>query len=194
MKPKLWILFIFLNNFLWAQSQSNIDLSQGSIKNKFETIYNKSGNYKEYKVVKQYLLRQLKKQVLDTLQAQKTAYRDAQKNILDLQQKINDLNEQLHKNQNKINDLESQKDQISFVGMSVNKTKYQWLVWSIIVFLILGLGYFVFMFKNSIQATKLARYNLDKLEEEYNLFRTGALEREQLLKRQLLDEQKKHQA
>ncbi len=194
MKPKLWILFIFLNNFLWAQSQSNIDLSQGSIKNKFETIYNKSGNYKEYKVVKQYLLRQLKKQVLDTLQAQKTAYRDAQKNILDLQQKINDLNEQLHKNQNKINDLESQKDQISFVGMSVNKTKYQWLVWSIIVFLILGLGYFVFMFKNSIQATKLARYNLDKLEEEYNSFRTGALEREQLLKRQLLDEQKKHQA
>ena len=193
MKNTLLLILVLFTGFIWAQKKTNIDLTQGNVKNKFEVLYNQSGSYKDYKVIKQYLFRQLEKQVLDTLQKQKSALKQGQEKMQDLQHRIDQLQAQLSLNNQKIKDLEREKKQISFLGMGFEKDNYQWLVWSIIVFLILGLGYFIFMFKNSLQTTKVAKFNLTKLEEEYNTFRANALEREQLLKRQLLDEQKKHQ-
>ncbi len=194
MKNTFWLLFLLSTGFTWAQKGTDIDLTKGNIKDKFEVLYTRSGSYKDYKVIKQYLFRQLEKQVLDTLQKQKSTLTQVRQKTQDLQDKIDQLQAQLNLSKKKIEDLQKEKNQISLAGMSIDKDSYQWLVWSIIVFLILGLSYFIFMFKNSLQTTKTAKFNLTKLEEEYNTFRANALEREQLLKRQLLDEQKKHQA
>ncbi len=194
MKNTFWLLFLLSTGFTWAQKGTDIDLNKGNIKDKFDVLYTRSGSYKDYKVIKQYLFRQLEKQVLDTLQKQKSTLTQVRQKTQDLQDKIDQLQAQLNLSKKKIEDLQKEKNQISLAGMSIDKDSYQWLVWSIIVFLILGLSYFIFMFKNSLQTTKTAKFNLTKLEEEYNTFRANALEREQLLKRQLLDEQKKHQA
>lgn len=196
MKP-LMFLFLFITGFLtFAQSnsQKTIDLSQGSVSDKFNEIYSKSGNYKEYKVIKRYYFNQLKKQVLDSFAKEKAALKEAQQNITKLQNQITSLQKDLQQSKEQITKLESEKDSIGFLGIPVEKSRYQWIVWSIISVLILALLYFIYLFKNSHKITKTAKENLTKIEEEYNNFRSIALEREQLLKRQLLDEQKKHQA
>ncbi len=195
---KIFILLALISTSVFlGQSNSTtkiIDLKQGTIKEKFNTLYTKSNNYKDYKVIKQYYLVQLKKQVLDSLQKEKAAYVQATAQIKDLKNQINDLQTQLNNSKEQISKLEDEKDSIGFLGMPVQKAKFQMIMWSIVVFLLLALFYFIFMFKNSLKLTKTAQNNLIKVEEEYNNFRTNALEREQLLKRQLLDEQKKHQA
>ncbi len=194
---KIWFLLLLgisLSGF--GQNNSNdksIDLRKGSIKEKFNTLYSKSNNYKNYKVIKQYLLVQLKQQVLDSLKQQKEAYAKTTDKIKKLEAQITDLQLQLKQANEQISKLENEKDSIGFLGFPVQKTKYQMIMWSIVIFLLLGLFYFIFMFKNSLKGTKIAQNNLRKIEEEYNNFRTNALEREQLLKRQLLDEKKKHQ-
>ncbi len=187
---------LFASVFLvYAQSNSKktIDLSQGSISDKFNEIYSKSGNYKEYKVIKRFYFNQLKKQVLDSFAQEKAALKAANQNITELKNQIADLQNQLQQTHTQIAKLQSEKDSISFIGIPVEKSQYQWIVWTLIGLLTLALLYFIYLFKNSHKVTKAAKESLSKIEEEYNNFRSMALEREQLLKRQLLDEQKKHQ-
>ena len=191
------LIFLLFITGLLTSAQSNfkktIDLTQGSVAEKFNEINTKSGNYQEYKVIKKYHFNQLKKQVLDTLAKEKANYKKAQKDINDLQNKIIKLENDLIQANEKITKLETQKDNIYFLGMAVEKSKYQWMVWSLIGILIFLLIYFIYLYNNSKKVTKTAKNNLAKLEEEYYNFKSNALEREQHLKRQLLDEQNKNQ-
>jgi len=195
MKKILSIIILVSAFNLSAQTTretKTLDLTQGSVKEKFDNLYRKSSNYKNYKVIKQFLLVQLKNQVLDSLQKEKDAYKKATNQIKDLEQKISQLETQLQESNEQISLLEAEKDNIGFLGMPVKKAKYQTVMWFLVVLLLSALMYFIFMFRNSNLLTQTAKDNLFKLEEEYNTFRTNALEREQLLKRKLLDEQKKN--
>ncbi len=191
------ILLLFLSTIL-SSAQSNskktIDLRQGNIEEKFNEIYSKSSNYQEYKVIKKYHFLQLKKQVLDSLSKQKNDYKKARNEILKLQNRINKLQANLTQSHSQISNLTTEKNQIEFIGIPVKKSKYQWIVWTIISILILLLIYFIYLYTNSQKLTKTAKINLSKLEEEYFNFKSTALEREQALKRQLLDEKNKNQS
>lgn len=180
------------------QGQKNntkkIDLNKGNIAEKFDQLYQKSSNYKQYKVVEHQLIKKLKKQVLDSLQKEKSIIAENRKKIAALEAQTKKLEKELQTAQNKVSALSDEKDSIGFWGSQIEKGKYKLIIGFIILALLLGLFYFIYAFKNSHQITKAAKENLEKLEEEYQNFRANALEREQLLKRQLLDEQKKSQA
>jgi preprotein translocase subunit SecF len=198
MKKNLGLIFFILltlSNNIQAQSDKKpLDLTQGTVQEKFNTLYQKSGSYQNYKVIKKSQYRILQKQVLDSLNHQKKLNKEANLKIGTAKKQITDLQTQLQQSQDNIAKLQTEKDEIRFLGIPFSKSDYQMIVWSLISILILALIYFVYMFRASYRLTKEAKEQLQKIEEEYNTFRSNALEREQLLKRQLLDEQKKHQA
>ncbi len=192
------LFFIILSVIVFSvnaqlNSKKTINLSQNSVIDKFNEIYSKSGSYQEYKVIKKYQFIQLKKQVLDSFAKEKANYKKAQNNIKKLQNQITKLQSDLKRTNEQIGKLEAQKNSIRFLGIPVEKSQYQWMVWSFIGLLILALIYFIYLYTNSQKITKLAKNNLAKIEEEYYNFKSNALEREQNLKRQLLDEQNKNQ-
>jgi len=194
MKKLLFSTLFLFSMILTAQQESKkIDLKQGSVGEKFDVLYKKSGKYKQYKVVEHGLLLELKQQVLDTLKKQKKLTAEANSQIADLQQKLTALQKDLSANQQKITELTDEKQSIGFLGMNVDKEKFKLMMGLIFLGLLLALLYFIYAYRNSIALTREAKNNLARIEEEYYSFKTNALEREQLLKRQLLDEQKKHQ-
>ncbi len=194
---KLFVLaLLFMVMGLSAQVDSNkknINLKEGSVKDKFDAIYTKSGRYKEYKVVKAYLIPQLKKIVLDSLQKEKDALKDNQAKIASLNEQIKSLESQLQSSEQNIAQLQSDKDHISFLGMPVSKRNYSITMWVMVGLLLSAFLFFVYKFNNSNKVTQATKIQLQNLENEFNEFRTSSIEREQLLKRQLLDERKKHQ-
>ncbi len=196
MKKILIFLMFIAAAVISAQSNTkkSIDLTRGSVEEKFNEVYTKSSNYQDYKVIKKYIFNQLKKEVLDSLKKEKNNYKNAQNEIVKLQNQINKLQTDLNQANAQIETLTEQKNNIQFLGMNIEKSKYQWIVWSIISVLIFVLIYFIYLYINSQKVTKTAKQNLTKLEEEYFNFKSTALEREQNLKRQLLDERNKNQA
>ncbi len=196
MKNLFVLAFLFMAMGLSAQVDNNsksIDLKEGSIKDKFDAIYTKSGRYKEYKVVKAYLIPQLKKIVLDSLQKEKDALQSTQAKIASLNEQIKNLESQLQNSDQNIAQLQSDKDHISFLGMPVSKANYSIVMWLLVGILLSAFLFFVYKFKNSNKITQATKIQLQNIDNEFNEFRTSSIEREQLLKRQLLDEQKKHQ-
>ena len=196
MKKILIFLMFIAASVISAQSNTkkSIDLTRGSVEEKFNEVYTKSSNYQDYKVIKKYIFNQLKKEVLDTIKKEKNNYKKARNEIVKLQNQINKLQTDLNQANAQIETLTEQKNNIRFLGMNIEKSKYQWIVWSIISVLIFVLIYFIYLYINSQKVTKTAKQNLTKLEEEYFNFKSTALEREQNLKRQLLDERNKNQA
>ena len=82
----------------------------------------------------------------------------------------------------------AQKNSINFLGITFLKSRYNTVVWLLIIILMSLLCYFIYKFKNSNSTTAHIKVELQELEEEYSNHRKKSLEREQKLRRQLQDE------
>lgn len=185
------VIFIFFTIFsLTAQQETEdkLSLTEGSIEDQFEYIFQKSNNYQDYKVVKKNWLYILRNNTLDSVKRVEDALLVSKNLATTQEQKINELNAQLAESNNNLATVTEEKDSISFFGVLINKPAYKGIMWGIIVLLVLILGLFIYKFKNANVITQEAKKSLSELEMEYEEHRRKALEREQKARRQLQDE------
>jgi len=189
----LTILFSLFSILVFSQNKKNQEtinqvLKSGTIEEQFNTLIDKSNDFQEYKNLKHYNLNRFRKNFKDSLKATKLKFDKAnatiesqKKNIESLQNQISDLNK-------KINDISVDKDTIDFFGMRLTKASYNTILWLLILAFLAAALFFLFKFKNSNAITKAAKKSLAEIEEEFETHRKKALEREQILRRQLQDE------
>ena len=159
-----------------------------SIDNQFDKIYKKATNYKNYKVIlkEQYL--NLKSNVLDSL-------KDSKRLILEIENRLHTKNSTLKKTKEQLVSAEfnlkeviQKANSMTFMGVQLNKTSYNLLLWLLIIFLISTSVYFIFKFKKSMTITKEAQRVLLENEKALEIHQKKSLVREQKLRRQLQDE------
>ena len=195
MKLSKYIFFLFCLQFtiLYAQEP---DFKTGSINDQFDYIIKKSNDFNEkgqtYEVVKLDLLLSVKAQVLDSLKEVQTKLEKARIGITPLETEIKTLKMNLSATQKSLALIKEEKDDMFLLGMPMSKASYATIMWSIIAVLVVLLLLFIYRFKNSNVVTKNAENALNDLENEFKEHRTMALEREQKVMRQLLDERNKH--
>ena len=191
---KFSIFLIFASIFVGttqAQTESDkatLSLNDGTIDDQFEYVIQKSNRYQEYKVVKTNWLFTLKAHTLDSLKALKKDLSDTQA-IVDTQaNEISGLKTNLTNTQNNLDKTNKEKNSMALFGLNMSKTIYNLLMWSIIAALFVLLLVFIYKFKNSNSVTRLTKNTLLDIEEEFEEHRRNALEREQIVRRQLQDE------
>jgi len=190
---KFSIFLIFASIFVvttQAQTESDkatLSLNDGTIDDQFEYVIQKSNRYQEYKVVKTNWLFTLKAHTLDSLKALKKDLSDTQA-IVDTQaNEISGLKTNLTNTQNNLDKTNKEKNSMALFGLNMSKTIYNLLMWSIIAALFVLLLVFIYKFKNSNSVTRLTKNTLLDIEEEFEEHRRNALEREQIVRRQLQD-------
>lgn len=191
--PLLTVLFSLFSILVFSQNKKNQAtinqvLKSGTIEEQFNTLIDKSNDFQEYKNLKHYNLNRFRKNFKDSLKATKLKFDKAnatiesqKKNMESLQNQISDLNK-------KINDISVDKDTIYFFGMRLTKASYNAILWLLILAFLATALFFLFRFKSSNAITKAAKKSLAEIEEEFETHRKKALEREQILRRQLQDE------
>ena len=195
MKLSKYIFFLFCLQFtiLYAQEP---DFKNGSINDQFDYIIKKSNDFNEkgqtYEVVKLDLLLSVKAQALDSLKEVQAKLEKARIGIAPLETEIKTLKMNLSATQKSLALIKEEKDDMFLLGMPMSKASYATIMWSIIAVLVVLLLLFIYRFKNSNVVTKNAQNALNDLENEFKEHRTMALEREQKVMRQLLDERNKH--
>ncbi len=180
---------MLITGSVWAQENTSV---ADTINKQFDALIESSNSFKTYKVVPKVKINQL----------QRTTYSE----ITGLEGKIESLNEtiatqkaQVDKFKNELAQInttlaeaQKSKDELSFLGMDLQKSTYQSFVFGIIAVLILLLGVFIFKFNKSNMVTVEARKNLDETEAAFDAYRQKALETQQKLGRQLQDERNKN--
>ncbi len=189
-------LFAFNLQFAQDSQQQELSLDKGTIDSQFEYVYKKSGNYradgKRYEVVRIISLDKLRKNVIDSLNAQYKNAAALQATIDGHEATISSLNKKLDETTNNLTSVTEEKDSMSFLGIQVSKVTYNSILWSIIAGLLGLMLFFMYKFRRSNILTQEAKTNLSELETEYEDHRRRALEREQKISRQLQDEINKY--
>ena len=190
------VAFLFVTNHQFAQEADGEDdklsLDEGPISNQFDYIAKRSGNYRadgvRYEVVKETNLFKIRKNVLDSIAAMNKKTSELKSTIAEHETTITSLNKKLEETTTNLSSVTEEKDSMSFIGITVSKGTYNFILWTIIGGLFLLLGLFIYRFRNSNILTQEAKQNLSELEIEYEDHRRRALEREQKISRQLQDE------
>jgi len=174
------------------EAEKELSLTNSTVNEKFDYIITKSNSFQEFKVVKRTWLHTIKKQVLDSVNKQKGEIKalaviieDQKSNTKKLESKIATLNSE-------ITTVNTDKDNISFIGSDMKKGAFKNLFWGIISVLSILLLFFIYKFKNSNTTTQEAKTQLADVEKEYESHKKTALEREQKVMRKLQDELNKN--
>jgi preprotein translocase subunit SecF len=179
--------FIFITTAVYCQANKKF-IDTGSVKNQFDYLLNESNNFQEFKVVKQQWILKLKSNVSDSISKTKITFSNNVKIISEQLKEIDSLTNEVASITNEFEKLNTEKQQVSFLGIKLEKSLYKSLTYTLIlIFIGLFLFYF-FKFKQSNVQTKEAKLSLKEVEEEYDEHRKKALEREQKIMRKLQDE------
>ena len=165
-----------------------------TIEGQFDELVDKSGNWEKFKLVKKESIYTFKKSLLDSLSGQKILLREKLDTISAQSSRIKELNLNIQNLQSELDKEKNRNDSIDFLGITIEKGVYSIIVWGIIVILAILLVVFISRFTSSNSITRGALKDLEDLQNEYEEYRTKAIEREQKVRRQLQDEINKHRS
>lgn len=182
-----------------TNEEDNLSLNSGTLDNQFEYLIKKSNGWNDergqnFRVVKTQWITELKAHTLDSIQAIRKNLIASEITVKAQSQEIADLKTNLSTTQNNLNETKSKIDNMSLFGIPISKGVYSMFMLGIIVLLLGLLGFFIYKFKNSHVITKDSKRALAELEDEFEEHRKNSVEREQKVRRQLLDEINKQKA
>ena len=183
-----------------SHTRSTIEVSQeekqypATIEGQFDELVDKSGNWEKFKLVKKESIYTFKKTLLDSIKEQKSLLREKLDTISVQSSRIKELNLNIQNLQSELDKEKNRNDSIDFFGLTIEKGVYSIIVWGIIAVLAILLVIFISRYTSSNSITRGALKDLEDLQNEYEEYRTKAIEREQKVRRQLQDEINKHRS
>lgn len=163
-------------------------LGRGTIENQFNYVIYRSEKVEDYKMVKSWWLYRLKAEVLDTLKEFRNDFQDTLGYLSIKETEVDSLLTVLSAAENNLTSVSKEKNNIKFIGINMDKTIYNSIVWFIIALLAVALFVFICLFKRSNAVTSRTKSDLNEIKHEYEDYRKRALIREQEVVRELYDE------
>jgi len=162
-------------------------LDSGTISSQFNYLNTISNNFQEYKIVKRTNLDKIEKNVLDSINVFKDQLIAVKQQLAEKKEKMLTIEAKMNASLAELESAEEARDSFLFMGMTVEKSVYNFSMWTIVAVLALALGFFLFKFSQSYKVISRAQKGLAEKVEEFDQHRKNTLERERKLKRDLID-------
>jgi uncharacterized membrane protein len=185
------ILLVFLSIFLFAlnvTAQGPIQVPENTLEDQMTDVFDKSNSYEEFKVIKKIKLARLRRSILDSVSALEQNISNQEIELRQQKAEIDSLRQKLKNTQQNLNISKEKEDGMAVFGIYTSKAVYNSIMWGIILTLLVVSALLLYRFLNSHKITKDAQLKVSDKEIELEEFRRNSLEREQKLRRKLLDE------
>ena len=153
----------------------------------FEQLYKESNRYQDYKVIKIDGYHQLENLITDSLNAYRSQIQLQQNSITNLKKQSAELKQQATGLQQQLKETQEARNELSLWGMSLSKSTYSIIVWTIIILLLIIVILLFSMYRNSHVVVKNTKKRIDEIQEDFEQHRKNALIKEQKLARELMD-------
>lgn len=164
------------------------ELDSGTIENQLNYIITKSSTYKEFQLIRKSSILKVKSHILDSLEVSQKELRSVKSDETELNAVIKKLKDEKITLKKELDLVNQDKNSFLFLGVNINKSSYNTIVWVLIIVLAISLTFFLFQFKKSYSVIKKAKNELSKAEEELEKTKKKALKKEQEIMRKLQDE------
>lgn len=144
-----------------------------------------------YKMVAKYRLDQLWKNVSDTIRKERAELKALQQKLTDQGKTVSYLKTEISGKDASLSESTDKLNEIKFLGISFDKGTYSIIVWSIIGVLVIALIIIVARSGKNISEAKHRSQLYTEISDEYQAYKSKAVEKERKLARELQDERNK---
>lgn len=187
----LIIVFIVFpgKSIIHAQSGNLTEIMDTtSIEKQYDYIIEKSSRYEQYKVIRETWLNQYRESLYDTISGLRNTITENKQVINDKDNKIQELNDELANVKDERDLAVKEKNSLKFLGIKLEKTFYNLIMWIVIVALAVMLVLVYLMFKRSNIVTRETKSEITDLQKEYDEYRNNARLKMEKVKRDHLNE------
>ncbi|SFS99463.1 hypothetical protein [Sphingobacterium wenxiniae] len=194
LKHYIALVLTFSSLIAFAQNKPMLPyaIQQGTLNEQFTNLSNLSRSQDaDFKVIRKTNLEIVRKNVIDSIARYQKEISELKNNsassvntVATLKDSVSTLTTALQEEQHKTNS-------ISFLGIDFSKGSYHTMVWVIIIVLAIAFLATLASFRKAKVDTSSHKQTAEELQEELQTLRKKSMEKEQQLKRQLLDEQMK---
>lgn len=194
MNSKLCLaVLISLLTFVTVKAQdieavSEKPINKTTVENQLNVIVSNPAEQNGVKMIPKTDLISLRSDVVTLLSRNENDLTASKKTIESKNAEIKDLLTKMDEANSKVAASDSANETFSFLGMSLSKALYHSAMWSMVGVLLIFTLFLSTRFKKAYGITRDAKEKLTEVEEEFELFKRNAIEREQKLRRQLQDE------
>ena len=177
------LFFPISMDVLFAQSSKNrAILDTGTVEAQLEYVIDEANVYNEYKVIKIPYIQKLKKNIRDSLHAIHQENAQNKVAVTEKNKTIDTLQAQLQKTKSELTEAIRTKNSLSVLGIQLDKTYYNSLMWFIILALAGLLGFGMVLYKRNNAITVKTKNELNELKSIHDEYRNKTrIDKEQMV-------------
>lgn len=156
-------------------------LLKGTLQEQMNYIEEKTRIYEEYRAVREDMFQKLKNNSIDSLTKARSRISELVTSTGSLKVRIDTLNSNLNAMKMELAETTRTKNAISILGIKMDKTVYNSIMWIIVAALAFLLGIGFLAFKRNRTVTLTTKKELNEIKEEFEAYRKKTrLEREKM--------------
>lgn len=147
------------------------ELNKSPMKDQLNYLQEKTRIYESYRAIREDMFQKLKSNISDTLTVTKNKIAELNKTNSSLNQTINTLSSNLDSTKTSLAEMTRTKNSIKVLGLEVNKSAYNSVLWTIIAILVFVMVIGFLIFKRTISLTVSTKKELQELKTEFEAYR-----------------------
>lgn len=179
------LLIISVSTNSWAQ-QPGIPLSK-----QYKDVVVDAGSFQGFKEIKENKLEALWKNMSDSLQKERQLLNEAKAQLLKNGETVKQSSAGLAAAQLELEQSEARVNQVSFLGIYLEKDNYNLIMWGLVILLAACLAIAAYLSRKSVKEAQYRIGLFNDLSEEFQRHKTNSNEREKKLARELQTERNK---
>lgn len=172
----LLLISVFALSSTVADGQNRMpdELTTGTIREQISYIENKTRIYEEYRAIREDMFRKINANILDTLAAERNRITELNKLTAALNSRADSLNALLGSTRGSLSDVTATKNKISVLGLGINKTTYNAIMWTLIGVLLFLMIIGFLIFKRNLVVLLRTEKDLKELKDEFAAYRQSS--------------------
>lgn len=163
--------------FLKAQYVTPAILDSATMDSQLEYIQERTRIYNDFRAIREDIFQKIKGNVLDSLNAAKLEIATLNSRLTENSFQIESLNSDLENTKNDRDDAIRNRDSLSFLGIQLNKTIYNTIMWLIILGLAVVAAMVFLIYKRSRVVTVQTKKEFEEIQEEFENYRKSSREK-----------------
>ncbi|WP_316746173.1 hypothetical protein [Pedobacter gandavensis] len=185
------IALLFLNLNTQAQLTPDSTKVDPTLRGQYQLMLTKSKTINGYKLINPARLAGFWKSVSDSINVNRKQLSAVKVKLAEQEKAIATLKTQISGSENALASSTAKLDEISFLGISFTKGKYNMMVWSLILVLAAALAIVILRSAKFMHEAKYRSSLYEEIAQEYQNYKTKANDKEKKLARELQDERNK---
>ncbi|NLE35420.1 MAG: hypothetical protein GX622_09975 [Bacteroidales bacterium] len=157
-----------------GQAKMPEELTTATIPGQINYVEDHTRIYDNFRAIREDIYQKLNKNILDSLTAEKNKVAELKNNTAALDSQTDSLNVLLASTRQQLEEVTATKNKIRVLGLEINKTAYNAIMWILVGGLILLMAIGFMIFKRNLVVLLRTEKDLKELKEEFAAYRQSS--------------------